>query len=134
MAQIVINEISQNYTWSIGANNYATVAMPITSCWGPGYFDPASEYGTLSGDNVEKMLEHTVWQRFSATQAGLDSFVATYRGAATNYRLAQDFSYQMAITLLTAGYDVLVCRMCPGAHASGTFVQHQTDKDVTVGI
>ena len=40
MAQIVINEISQNYTYAIGTNSYATVALPITACWGPCYLDP----------------------------------------------------------------------------------------------
>ena len=39
MANIVINEISQNYTYNIGNNSFATVALPITSCWGPGFFD-----------------------------------------------------------------------------------------------
>lgn len=116
MAQIVINEISQNYTYNIGANSFATVAMPLTACWGPGFFDPESE-----GTDVEGMLEYTAWQRFPATQTGLESFVSTYRGAASNYRLANDYSYQMAMTLLTAGYDVLVCRVCPGGRAEGTF-------------
>lgn len=124
MAQIVINEISANYTYNIGTSSYATVALPITSCWGPGYFDPEAEYGSLTGDNVSKMLEKTVWQRFPATQEGLESFVSTYRGPADCYRLAKDNSYQMAVTLLTSGYDVLTCRMCPGAHAEGTMVQY----------
>ncbi len=128
MAQIVINEISQNYTWNIGTNSYATVAMPITSCWGPGYFDPDTYYGdTLSDceDPHEFMLEHTAWQRFPATQRGLEAFVSTYRGPSSIYRRAKDYSYQMAITLLTAGYDVLVCRLSPGALAGGSFKQLQ---------
>lgn len=129
MAKIVINEVSQNYVWNVGANNYATVALPITSCWGPGYFDPetaySSETGLSDGDKIEKMLESTVWQRFPATQAGLDAFVAAYRGPASNYRNAKDFSYQIATTLLTSGYDVLVCRMCPGTYAEGSFIQLQ---------
>ena len=29
MAQITINEISQNYTFNVGDAQYATVAMPI---------------------------------------------------------------------------------------------------------
>lgn len=126
MAQIVINEISQNYTYNIGTNSYATVALPITSCWGPGYFDPDTFYeGALSEceDPHEYMLEHTAWQRFPATQRGLESFVATYRGPASVYRRAKDYSYQMAMTLLTAGYDVLVCRLCPGTRAEGRFYQ-----------
>lgn len=112
MAQITINEISQNYTYNIGTSSYCTVALPITASWGPGYFDPAAQ-----GKDVETVLENTVWERFPANQEGLEAFVSTYRGPAANYRLAKDFSYQMAMTLLTAGYDILVCRMCPGTHA-----------------
>lgn len=116
MANITINEISQNYTWSIGSNNFATVALPITASWGPAFMD--SE--TLGIDRA-RMLEDTTWRRFAATQEGLEAFVTTYRGPASNYRLAKDYSYQMAMTLLTAGYDVLVCRLCPGTVAQGTF-------------
>lgn len=133
MAQIVINEISQNYTYNIGTHSYATVALPITSCWGPGYFDPESYYpdevSDSEGNKVQHMLDHTVWQRFPATQAGLESFVATYRGPASNYRMMKDFSYQMAMTLLTAGYDVLVCRMCPGRPATGHLFQTPVNYD-----
>ena len=114
MAQIVINEVSQNYTYNIGTNSFATVALPITSCWGPGFFDPES-----AGMELDDMLEHTAWERFPATQAGLESFVSTYRGPAANYRLTQDYSYQMAMTLLTAGYDILTCRLSPGSKAQG---------------
>lgn len=118
MAQIVINEVSSNYTYNIGNNSYACVAMPITSCWGDGFFDPAT-----MGMTTDEMMEYATWRRFPATQSGLESFVATYRGPASNYRLAKDFSYQMAMTLLTAGYDVLVCRLCPGAKAQATFTE-----------
>lgn len=124
MAQIVVNEISQNYTWSIGNNSYATVAMPITSCWGPGYFDPETYYGDSKSeceDPHEMMLEHTSWSRFPATQRGLESFISTYRGPSSVYRRAHDYSYQMALTLLSSGYDVLVCRLCPGNRAQGLF-------------
>ena len=118
MAQIVINEISQNYSYNIGTTSYATVAMPITAMWGPCYGDPES----IVGDNgtVDDVLEQTSFQHFTATQSGLETFTSTYRGPASNYRLAKDYSYQMAVTLLTAGYDVLVCRVCPGAKASKT--------------
>lgn len=132
MANIVINEISANYTYNIGTHSFATVAMPITACWGPGYFDPETYYGGDLGetsDAIEYMLEHTAWQRFPATQAGLEAFVAAYRGPSSNYRMAKDFSYQMAMTLLTAGYDVLVCRMCPGTHATGKLTQTSATKD-----
>lgn len=114
MANIVINEISANYTYNIGNNSFATVALPITSCWGPGYFD----YTSLGYDDREEYLERVTWQHFPATQAGLEAFVAAYRGPTSNYKLTKDYSYQIAMTLLTAGYDVLTCRICPGIVAS----------------
>lgn len=120
MADIIINEISQNYTYNIGTNSYACVALPITASWGPGFFDPAA--AGLS--TMEDMLEQAAWERYPATQAGLEAFVAAYRGPATNYRLVNNYSYQMAMTLLTAGYDVLVCRICPGTKAQGAFAYY----------
>lgn len=117
MAQIVINEISQNYTYAIGTNSYAIVALPITACWGPCYQDPEA----VGKTDIEEVLEGVSWDRYPATQEGLEAFVSAYRGPASNYRLAKDYSYQMAMTLMTAGYDVLVCRVCPGTNASGTF-------------
>lgn len=124
MANIKINEVSQNYTYNIGTSSYATVALPITASWGPGYVEPA----TIGASTRDEVLETTVWQRFPATQAGLEAFVATYRGPAANYRIAKDYSYQMAMTLLTAGYDVLVCRLCPGTNAEATFNAGTTDE------
>lgn len=129
MSQIIINEISDNYTYNIGNNSYATIAMPITSCWGPGFFDPRNieDEGNdpacvANGDSleykIEAQLEDTQWKRYPATQDGIESFVSDYRGPAAGYRLAKDYSYYMAITLMTAGYDVLVCRLCPGISAS----------------
>lgn len=115
MAQIVINEISDNYTFNTGTGAFATVALPITAAWGPAYLDPATV-----ASNVDDMLDDTKWYHFEATQAGLEAFVAAYRGPSSNYKIANDYSYQTAMTLLTAGYDVLVCRVCPGAKASGT--------------
>lgn len=117
MAQITINEISQNYTYNIGSNAFATVALPITAMWGPAYMEPAT-----MGVTKDEMLEMTTWNHFPATQSGLESFVATYRGPASNFRMYNDYSYQMAMTLLTAGYDVLVCRVCPGTLAQGTLI------------
>ena len=124
MANIKINEVSQNYTYNIGTSSYATVALPITASWGPGYVEPA----TIGASTRDEVLETTVWQRFPATQAGLEAFVAAYRGPAANYRIAKDYSYQMAMTLLTAGYDVLVCRLCPGTNAEATFNAGTTDE------
>ena len=96
MAKIVINEVSANYTYNIGSSSYACVALPITASWGPGYYDPEAE-GITAGE----MLERTTWQRYPANQAGLEAFVSTYRGPASNYRLIRDYSYQVAMTLLT---------------------------------
>lgn len=118
MAQITISEISQNYAYNVDSASYATVAMPITSCWGPGYVDP-----TTVGKEKDVVLEETVWQRFPSTREGIESFVATYRGPEDVYRSAKDNSYQMALTLLSTGYDVLVCRVCPGAVAQGRLQQ-----------
>lgn len=112
MASITINEVSQTLSYVIGDNSYACVALPITSSWGPGYFDPDTV-----GKDKAIVLENTVWQRFPANADGLSAFSAAYRGPAANYRLAGDYSYQMALTLLTAGYDVLACRLCPGTFA-----------------
>lgn len=116
MASITINEISQNYTYNVGTNTFATVAIPITASWGPAYQDP-----NALGLTVDEMLEQTTWQSFASSQTGLESFVSTYRGAASNYRLASDYSYQLAMTLLCAGYDVLICRVCPGTNAQNQF-------------
>ena len=136
MAQIIINEISDNYTYNIGTSSYATIAMPITAAWGPAYMDPASVYGSTSdqGDVVDLMLENTSWTKFPATQAGLEAFVSTFRGPSSNYRVANDYSYQMAMTLLAAGYDVLACRVAPGAKAAGGFklTQGGVDKNLTI--
>lgn len=136
MANITINEISQNYTYNIGTNAFATVAMPITSCWGPAFTADTANFSALQADSkgnysltddkIDEMLDGTVWRRFPATQAGLEAFVATFRGPASNYRLAKDYSYQMAMTLITAGYDVLVCRLCPGGVAQNKFVIGET--------
>ena len=132
MAQIVINEISQNYTYNIGSNSFATVAFPITAAWGPAFSNPSQitsggkdifDLATnATSEDIEEALENVAFQRFPATQAGLEAFVATYRGPESHYRLAKDYSYQIAMTLLTSGYDVLVCRVCPGTFAENSFI------------
>lgn len=126
MANIIINEVSQNYTYNIGSSSYAQVALPITACWGPGFYDPEAY-----GKDKDDMLEATTWRQFPATQAGLESFISTFRGPASNYRTFQDYSYQMAMTLLASGYDLLVCRICPGTPAQGIF---NISEDSTVVI
>lgn len=115
MANIKINEVSQNYTYNIGASSFATVAMPITACWGPGYFGTGGDADVT----VDDALENTVFERFSANSAGMEAFISTYRGPSSIFRSAKDYSYQMALTLLSAGYDVLVCRVCKGNKALG---------------
>lgn len=118
MANITINEISQNYTYNIGNASYASVAFPITASWGPGY-----EYSNGTGlDLTSESIENSVWSRFAANQAGLEAFVATYRGPASQYLSRKDFSYQQAMTLLTAGYDVLVCRIAGGDRAANNIL------------
>lgn len=133
MANITINEVSQNYTYNIGNNSYATIALPITASWGPGFEDPSA--AGVAGDEV---LESITWSRFPATQAGLESFVSTFRGPSTQYMLHQDYSYQMAMTLLTSGYDLLVTRIATGKAAQGQFlfVSHEsqtTENEVDAG-
>lgn len=130
MAQIVINEFSQNYTFNIGASEYCTVALPITASWGPALTNIS---GNISTDTVADALEETQWLHFPATREGLEQFVATYRGPSTEYRLANDYSYQMAITLLTAGYDVLACRLSPGDTArQGCYFEKNGSSGATV--
>lgn len=118
MADVVINEISQNYAYNIGTSTYATVAIPITSSWGDG----------LIGENIDtEDLESVVWRRFPATQEGLEAFISAYRGPASNYRSLKDYSYQQALTLLTSGYDILTCRLSDGAMAGGVVNQDVPD-------
>lgn len=129
MANITINEISQNYTFNTGSANFATVALPITACWGPAFEDPA----TL-GKSVDDVLEETTWQRFPSTQQGFDSFISTFRGPSANYRTAKDYSFHIAQTLLTSGYDVLVCRLCPGTKAETSFSFSGYAGDGTISV
>lgn len=113
MANIKVNEITRTYSYIIQNSDYCTVALPITACWGPAFEDPAS-----LGVDVDTELENSGWTRFPATQEGLEAFVATYRGPSSNYRITKDYSYQMAMTLLTQGYAVLTSRLCPGTRAA----------------
>lgn len=123
MANIVINEISDNYTYNIGVNSFATVALPVTAAWGPAVLKPTT-IGASADDaeGFKKSVALNKWLHFPATPQGLDSFVATFRGPSSTYKINKDYSYQMAVTLLTAGYDVLVCRVCSGTKAEGKIV------------
>lgn len=115
MAKIVISEISANYTYNVGDNSFATVALPITACWGPGFSDPGPE------DSIDTALEDVKWLAFPATQTGVERFVSTFRGPTAGYRMYNDYSYAQAMTLLSAGYDVLVCRLSNGLRAHAAF-------------
>ena len=116
MADIKINEFSSDYSYNVGTASFCTVALPITASWGPAFEDPASVGKTLNAE-----LEATAFSHFASSQDGLEKFIATYRGPATSWRSSKDFSYQLAMTLLTAGYDLDVCRLCSGTHAQGAF-------------
>lgn len=113
MATITINEVSRNYNYSTSNMTFCSVAMPMTASWGPAFEDPA----TL-GVTLEEELEACAFTHFPSTHEGLEAFIATYRGPAANYRASKDFSYHIALTLLTAGYDVDICRVSCGVHAS----------------
>lgn len=117
MAKITINEISQDYSYAIGNNSYATVALPITSSWGPGFF-PYEVYPSQYNSDQD-VLEDLKWQHFSSSSEGLEKFISMYRGATTIASDAMDKSFQTAITLLSAGYDILVCRIGLGHVAEG---------------
>lgn len=118
MAKITINEFSDNYSFNVGINSYATVALPITASWGPCY--KVTQAGSaIAESDFTDALDTIKWTEFPSTPEGLDAFISTYRGATGNYRVNKDYSYQMAVTLLTAGYNVLVCRVANGKMASG---------------
>lgn len=121
MATITINEISQNYTFSTNTSNFCAVALPITACWGPAFEDPES-----LGKTIDQELESCAFSQYPATAEGLEAFVSTFRGPASTYRSAKDYSYHIALNLLAAGYDIDVCRVCPGSHATGRL-------DATIG-
>ena len=67
MANIIVNEISQNYTYNIGNSAFATVALPITASWGPAYGKPGEAFSTTEVDQLESIR----WEHFPSTQAGL---------------------------------------------------------------
>ena len=119
---IQVNVISENNAFAVETANYCTVALPITSCWGPCFNLPTSnaDDSSTTTDPVEAALENTAWSLFPAGPDGLESFIATYRGPSSNYRSTKDYSYFMALSLLNAGYTIQTCRLCPGTKASVT--------------
>lgn len=111
MAKIVVNEYSQSYTYNTGTGSYCEVALPIASCWGPcNAFSASPDYDVNTAVDM--------WNHFDGTAAGLQEFVRTYGGPIANYRTYNDYSYYKALSLLSAGYDVLVQRISFGSHAS----------------
>lgn len=111
MAKIVVNEYSQSYTYNTGTGSYCEVALPIASCWGPcNAFSASLDYDVNTAVDM--------WNHFDGTAAGLQEFVRTYGGPIANYRTYNDYSYYKALSLLSAGYDVLVQRISFGSNAS----------------
>lgn len=119
---IQVNVISENTSFNVENANYATVALPITACWGPSFTLPTADPNntTDASKSIEDALENTAWSLFQSGPDGLESFIATYRGPSSNYRSTKDYSYFMALSLLNAGYAVQTCRLCPGTKASTT--------------
>ena len=123
MANIVINELSSNYTYNVAGASYATVALPITAQWGPGYFrNSIKDLSKNPSDHIVEndiatYMEGIVWKKYTSSREGLEAFVSDYRGPISNYRMLQDYSYQAAITLLSSGYDLLTCRVSFGEPA-----------------
>ena len=118
---IQVNVISENNAFAVESANYATVALPITACWGPAFTLPTAELdptADASKETLANAFENTAWGLFQAGPEGLESFIATYRGPSSNYRSTKDYSYFMALSLLNAGYAVQTCRLCPGTAAS----------------
>lgn len=111
MAKIVVNEYSQSYTYNTGTGSYCEVALPIASCWGPcNAFSASPDYDVNTAVDM--------WNHFDGTAVGLQEFVRTYGGPIANYRTYNDYSYYKALSLLSAGYDLLVQRISFGSNAS----------------
>lgn len=96
MPSINITEHSDTYSWQTVDRSFGCVAFPITAIWGPAY------------DSVDSD-SNPDWQRFQAGYRGTTDFVSTFRGA-NNAMGARDKSYDYALKLLGAGYDILVKR------------------------
>lgn len=125
---IQVNVISENQAFTTENADYCTVALPITACWGPGFTLPTENLNNTAdaATALEDALENTAWSLFQAGPQGLESFIATYRGPSSNYRMTKDYSYHMALSLLSAGYAVQTCRLCPGTKASVTLAPTYT--------
>lgn len=97
MPRINIYEHSETYSFQTKNNSYATVAFPIAAIWGPTF---------VEGDEDA----NPDWVHFSSGYRGTTDFMATFRGANT-YLGAREKSFDYALKLLAAGYDILVKRV-----------------------
>lgn len=97
MPRINIYEHSETYSFQTKNNSYATVAFPLAAIWGPTF---------VEGDEDA----NPDWVHFSAGFRGTTDFVSTFRGA-NKYLGAREKSYDYALKLLAAGYDILVKRV-----------------------
>lgn len=97
MPRINIYEHSETYSFQTKNKAYATVAFPIAAIWGPTF---------VEGDEDS----NPDWVHFSSGFRGTTDFVSTFRGA-NNYLGAREKSYDYALKLLAAGYDILVKRV-----------------------
>lgn len=115
MPRINIYEHSETYSFQVKNMAYACVATPITAIWGPAY-------DVDEDDNPD-------WLHFPAGYRGTTDFVNTFKGA--NSALgARDKSYDYALKLLSAGYDILVKR----ADGFGARAKRQLIFDKTGGV
>jgi hypothetical protein len=97
MPRINIYEHSETYSFQTKNNAYATVAFPIAAIWGPTF---------VEGDEDS----NPDWVHFSSGFRGTTDFMQTFRGA-NNYLGAREKSFDYALKLLAAGYDILVKRV-----------------------
>lgn len=114
MPRINITEHSETYSTQVRSNNYATVALPICAIWGPAYV----------ADDDESNPD---WVHFSAGYRGATDFMNTFKGPNT-YLGTREKSFDYAIKLLSAGYDILVKRVDGvGKHAYQTQIIKPSD-------
>lgn len=97
MPRINIHEHSETYSFQTKSAAYGCVAFPIAAIWGPTY---------VEGDEDA----NPDWVRFQAGYRGTTDFMQTFRGA-NNYLGAREKSFDYALKLLAAGYDILVKRV-----------------------
>lgn len=116
MPRINIYEHSDTYSFQVKNLAYATVAFPITAIWGPAY-DPYDEDANPD------------WVHFQAGYRGTTDFVNTFRGA-NNMLGAREKSYDYALKLLSAGYDILVKRADGLGNKASAKLQFNTGNSV----